>query len=279
MKNICKIFLLVLIFSNFSISQEVKDYVKYQEPRKILFIGNSYLYYGDSLHNHFKRMAEEYLEDYDGSASVKSATIGGARLKHHDVERLIKPKAISSIEKFDLIILDIMMPGIDGITFLKRFREKNQTTPVLMLSAIKNTNSKIKTFNLGCDDYLVKPFEPEELLLRINRLISPRTNKKFRKRVNFGEFEFDFDLGELKKKNKNIKLTTNELIILSYMCNNLNKTLTRDDLIYQLKNQNQSRTIDVVVTRLRKKIENDDKSSFLKTVRGKGYMLNSDYEN
>ena len=63
------------------------------------------------------------------------------------------------------------------------------------------------------------------------------------------------------------------------MCNNLNKTLTRDDLIYQLKNQNQSRTIDVVVTRLRKKIENDDKSSFLKTVRGKGYMLNSDYEN
>lgn len=180
---------------------------------------------------------------------------------------------------FNLMILDIMMPGINGITFLKRFREKNQTTPVLMLSAIKNTNSKIKTFNLGCDDYLVKPFEPEELLLRINRLISPRTNKKFRKRVNFGEFEFDFDLGELKKKNKNIKLTTNELIILSYMCNNLNKTLTRDDLIYQLKNQNQSRTIDVVVTRLRKKIENDDKSSFLKTVRGKGYMLNSDYEN
>ncbi len=180
---------------------------------------------------------------------------------------------------FNLMILDIMMPGIDGISFLKKLREKNQTMPVLMLSAIKNTNSKIQTFNLGCDDYLIKPFEPEELLLRINRLISPRTNKRLRKKVMFGEYEFDFDLGELKKQNKIISLTNNELIVLNYMCNNLNKMLTRDELIRQLQKTNQTRTIDVVVTRLRKKIENDDKSSFLKTVRGVGYMLNSEYEN
>lgn len=180
---------------------------------------------------------------------------------------------------FNLMILDIMMPGVDGITFLKNYRENNQTMPILMLSAIQDTESKIKTFNLGCDDYLVKPFEPEELLLRINRLISPRTSKKHRKKVMFGEFEFDFDLGELKKKNRTINLTSNELIILNYMCNNLNKTLARDDLIKQLHSKHQSRTIDVVITRLRKKIANDDKSSFLKTVRGIGYMLNSDYEN
>ena len=105
MKNIYKFFLIVLFFSNSLISQEALGLDKDYEPRTILFIGNSYLYYGDSLHNHFKRMAEEYLEDYDGAASVKSATIGGSRLKHHDVERLIMPKAISSIEKFDLVIL------------------------------------------------------------------------------------------------------------------------------------------------------------------------------
>ena len=105
MKNIYNFFLIVIFFSNSLISQELFEQNKDNEPRTILFIGNSYLYYGDSLHNHFKRMAEEYLEDYDGSASVKSATIGGSRLKHHNVERLIMPKAISSIEKFDLVIL------------------------------------------------------------------------------------------------------------------------------------------------------------------------------
>ena len=93
-----------LLFSNFLFSQESKIKTEEAQPETILFIGNSYLYYGDSLHNHFRRMVEEYFSDYDAS-SVKSATIGGSRLKHHNVERLIKPKAISSIEKFDLVIL------------------------------------------------------------------------------------------------------------------------------------------------------------------------------
>ena len=105
MKNIYKTFFVLLFISNSVVSQQVEELDKADQPRTILFIGNSYLYYGDSLHNHFKRMVEEYLVDYNGSASVKSATIGGARLKHHDVERLIKPKEISPIKKFDLIIL------------------------------------------------------------------------------------------------------------------------------------------------------------------------------
>ena len=105
MKNIYKTFFVLLFISNSVVSQQVEEFDKADQPRTILFIGNSYLYYGDSLHNHFKRMVEEYLVDYNGAASVKSATIGGARLKHHDVERLIKPKEISPIQKFDLIIL------------------------------------------------------------------------------------------------------------------------------------------------------------------------------
>ena len=159
MKNICKIFLLVLIFPNFSISQEVKDYFKYQEPRKILFIGNSYLYYGDSLHNHFKRMAEEYLEDYDGSASVKSATIGGARLKHHDVERLIKPKAISSIEKFDLIILQ----GGSSEPLTERNRQEFTFYAKKHIESIRKNDSKAALYMTHAYVKPHKDFKPNQI--------------------------------------------------------------------------------------------------------------------
>ena len=97
---------LILIFSTQVVFGKQKpEITNIEEPETILFIGNSYLYYNDSLHNHFKRMVEEYKNDFDGGASVKSSTIGGSRLKHHDVERLIQPKAISAIEKFELVIL------------------------------------------------------------------------------------------------------------------------------------------------------------------------------
>jgi len=97
---------LLLIFSTQVVfSKEIPNVTNIEEPETILFVGNSYLYYNDSLHNHFKRMVEEHRSDFNGGDSVKSSTIGGSRLKHHDVERLIQPKAISSIEKFELVIL------------------------------------------------------------------------------------------------------------------------------------------------------------------------------
>ena len=101
--NFLKTVVVFFLFSNYLASQEPIIESKGAQPKTILFIGNSYLYYGDSVHNHFRRMVEEYFIGYV-SSSVKSATIGGARLKHHNVERLIKAKAISSIEKFNLII-------------------------------------------------------------------------------------------------------------------------------------------------------------------------------
>ena len=105
MKAYFIIYISLVFVSQTSIAKEIPQIIEIDHPETILFIGNSYLYYNDSLHNHFKRIVEEYDTDFDGSASVKSSTIGGSRLKHHDVERLIKPKAISSIEKFELIIL------------------------------------------------------------------------------------------------------------------------------------------------------------------------------
>jgi hypothetical protein len=143
-----------LLFSNFLFSQESKIKTEEAQPETILFIGNSYLYYGDSLHNHFRRMVEEYFSGYDAS-SVKSATIGGSRLKHHNVERLIKPKAISSIEKFDLVILQ----GGSGETltidsrkefsyFVKKhvqtIRENNSQAALYMTHAYVEPHKKIR---------------------------------------------------------------------------------------------------------------------------------------
>ena len=108
MKKI-SISLLILVFVNYSsiadvITPEIKK-LKRTPPKSVLFIGNSYLYYNDSLHNHFKRMADEKYPGYEGSINVKSSTIGGSRLKHHNLDHLLKPKAISSISKFELVVL------------------------------------------------------------------------------------------------------------------------------------------------------------------------------
>ena len=185
---------------------------------------------------------------------------------------------LTSFFLFDLIILDIMMPHTDGIEFLESFRKKNVRIPILMLSALDNIEKKIKTYKKGCDDYLVKPFEPLELILRINKLLSPRVNLKISQKIVFGDFEFDSNLQELRNKDKLIKLTYKESMILDFLGKNLNKAISRDDIAKFLKIRENSRSVDVFITRLRKKIENIDGSSFLKTIRGKGYMLKSDYE-
>ena len=172
MKNIYKLILIVLFFSNSLFSQEVDNYDKNQEPRTILFIGNSYLYYGDSLHNHFKRMVEEYLEDYDGGASVKSATIGGARLKHHDVERLIMPKAISSIKKFDLVILQ----GGSSEPLTQENRKEFSYYATKHIESIKANNSKAALYMTHA---YVKPHKDfEENQIRVIEEIYTKVGKE-----------------------------------------------------------------------------------------------------
>ncbi|MAI85068.1 MAG: DNA-binding response regulator [Rickettsiales bacterium] len=180
--------------------------------------------------------------------------------------------------KFDLIILDIMMPKVNGIIFLEKLRKMDNKTPVLMLSAISDIKKKLQTYRLGSDDYLLKPFEPEELIFKIKKLIQPRINLKINNKILFGNFEFDFNLQELKKNNKQIKLTNKELMILDFLGKNINIQISREKIAQNLKISNTSRTVDVFIARLRKKIENKDGSSFLKTIRGKGYVLKSDYE-
>ena len=180
---------------------------------------------------------------------------------------------------FDLVILDIMMPNKDGIQFLNYFRTLDFNTPVLMLTADNQIEKKKASYSNGCDDYLVKPFEPSELLLRIKKLLNPRFNKNISsKRIYFGDFEFDLKLKVLSKNNISISLTSTETLIIEYLTQNLNKEISREKISNLLGDGINLRSVDVTITRLRKKLISDHDHSFLRTIRGKGYMLVSEYD-
>ncbi len=185
----------------------------------------------------------------------------------------------SELFSFDLIVLDIMMPKKSGIEFLNKFRKTNTSVPIIMLTANSQLEKKTKSFNFGCDDYLIKPFEPIELVLRINKLLNPRINKlKKSSEFFFGEFKYNLNTKSLKKNEKHIGLTGAEQYLLEILVNNINKEVSREFVIQKLKLDSNLRSIDVLVNRLRKKITSSGNISFLKTIRGKGYMLISEYE-
>ena len=185
----------------------------------------------------------------------------------------------SELFSFDLIVLDIMMPKKSGIEFLNKFRKTNTSVPIIMLTANSQLEKKTKSFNFGCDDYLIKPFEPIELVLRINKLLNPRINKlKKSSEFFFGEFKYNLNTKSLKKNEKHIGLTGAEQYLLEILVNNINKEVSREFVIQKLKLDSNPRSIDVLVNRLRKKITSSGNISFLKTIRGKGYMLISEYE-
>ena len=176
------------------------------------------------------------------------------------------------IIKFDLIILDVMMPGKNGLEFIEENKEKIET-PIILLTAKGEANDRVEGLEIGADDYLAKPFEPKELILRIiNILNKTKANKK--KRV----IEFDnikIDLNKLSiVKNKNIfKINNTEKIILEKMINDPGKTFSRNE-IGKLIDIDKERSVDVIITRLRKKIETDPKNpKYLQTLRGAGYVL------
>ena len=186
-------------------------------------------------------------------------------------------KAREKIEniEFDLIVLDIMMPGESGLKLTNSLKKNNFKTPILLLSALGNTDDRIKGLETGASDYLAKPFEPKELLLRIKNLIQKnKFNKQIKKIVKFGPYSFNLKNETLKKNGKIFVLTSSEAKLLYILAKNDGKPIFRYDLSKILNIPNTSRALDVQITRLRNKIENNKKfPTYIQTVRGRGYVL------
>tara|TARA_B100001123_G_C15241555_1_gene999302 strand:+ start:385 stop:1065 length:681 start_codon:yes stop_codon:yes gene_type:complete len=175
---------------------------------------------------------------------------------------------------FDLVIIDRMMPSGDGINLIKSVKEKNNK-PVIMLTAMNESQNRIEGLKYGADDYLSKPFEPEELHLRIQKLLNLYQNENnIINKVVFGDFIFDVVKMQLSKKSKNIYLTEGENDLLMKLINKKNKIVLREELADSEFDESELRKVDVQITRLRHKIEDNPKQPhFIKTIRGKGYKL------
>ena len=176
------------------------------------------------------------------------------------------------IIKFDLIILDIMMPGQSGLDFIKEFKKKIDT-PIILLTAKGEAKERIKGLEYGADDYLPKPFEPKELTLRIKNILDKTKQTNQKRIINFENIKIDLNKMTIIKNEKEYKINNTEKIILEKMINSPGKTFSRED-IGILIDLDKERSIDVIITRLRKKIELDPKKpKFLQTIRGTGYVL------
>ena len=174
--------------------------------------------------------------------------------------------------KFDLIILDIMMPGKNGLEFIEDHKQ-DLNTPIILLTAKGKANERVEGLEIGADDYLPKPFEPKELLLRIKNILKKTTLVEQKRIVEFENVKIDLNKLLIVKNDNEFKINNTEKIILEKMINNPGKTFKRED-IGKLIDLNKERSIDVIITRLRKKIEiNPKKPKFLQTIRGEGYVL------
>jgi two-component system phosphate regulon response regulator OmpR len=182
--------------------------------------------------------------------------------------------ALQKIEiiEFDLIILDIMMPGKSGLEFIKENKDI-LIAPIILLTAKGEPNERIEGLEIGADDYLPKPFEPKELILRIQNIIEKTKKNYQRKVIEFQNIKIDLNKQLIFKKENEYKINNTEKKILEKMINNPGKTFSRED-IGMLIDLDKERSIDVIITRLRKKIEINPKNpKFLQTIRGAGYVL------
>ncbi|MEP2919525.1 response regulator [Sulfitobacter sp.] len=191
-------------------------------------------------------------------------------------------RVLSGLE-FDMLIMDVMMPGEDGVSLTRSLRE-TLTTPILLLTAKGETGNRIEGLEAGADDYLAKPFEPKELLLRINailrRMPDALPEESAPKVLSLGPIRYDMERGEMWQGEELVRLTATEIQLMKIFSAKPGEPLSRSKLVEELgrdRGQAQERAVDVQITRLRRKIEADPKQPrYLQTVRGAGYMLAPD---
>lgn len=207
----------------------------------------------------------ELLSRYLTKQGYRASTANGADEARSKMQGL----------KYDLLIIDIMMPGEDGLTLTRALREHHDV-PIILLTALGEADQRIAGLRSGADDYLPKPFEPEELLLRIDNVFRRTGKNPTADKVVFGPYGYDLTKGILRKNGKQMKLTTGEQTLLSLLAGQAGAVVSRYILSENIKAQSE-RAVDVQMTRLRRKLEDDtSEPQYLLTVRGEGYRLVSD---
>ncbi len=200
-----------------------------------------------------------------------------------DAENTEQAKIIMESLIFDLLVIDIMMPGQNGLEFLREIRQTN-SIPTLMLTAMSSPENRLDGLEYGADDYMTKPFEPRELLLRIQNILK-RFTKNLKKsegeeNTRFGPFIFNQKSKNLYKNDVPVHLTTSEQNLLKCFCKSPNTPFSREDINYSLGGNMEIRSIDVAIARIRRKIEIDQRYPiYLQTVRGIGWMLQTHEDN
>ncbi len=209
------------------------------------------------------RLVCRYLSDHDYMA-LRAENADEARLALEDME-------------FDALVVDVMMPGESGLEFVQDLRKRNVNVPVLLLTALGEIEDRVAGFEVGADDYLSKPFEPKELLLRLNAILRRTQKKKAATRFKIGRWVFDEALQSLDDGAQQVRLTTMEMNLLRALARTPGIAVSREELASVCELDAGERTIDVQVTRLRRKLEEDTKNPrHLQTIRGKGYLLRVD---
>ena len=208
--------------------------------------------------NRIRELIKEYLEENDFIVSTAN-----------DAEEA--SEKIKLID-FEIIVLDIMMPGESGLALTKKLR-KNISTPIILLTAKGEVDDRIIGLESGADDYLVKPFSPKELLLRINNILKKTKEETLEEKIKIGENLLNLKKMIVEKNGKTIKLNGTEKKLLENMIFSKGKTFSREE-IGKIINISKERSVDVMITRLRQKLEYDPKNpQYLQTVRGSGYVL------
>lgn len=210
-----------------------------------------------------RKLVSRYLNEH-GFLALSAADAGEA-------------KELLKISQFDALVLDVMMPGQDGRELTQELRQKSDI-PVVLLTALSETDDKLSGFHSGADDYLTKPFDPQELVLRLQAILRRRPKVEVEEvSVKIGEWVFDPTQNELAKEGESIRLTDVEATLLKALASRSGEILSREKLADLCAMDAGERTIDVQVTRLRKKLGEDSKAPrYLQTVRGKGYLLRAE---
>ena len=184
---------------------------------------------------------------------------------------------LATTEKYDILVVDRMLPELDGITIIKTIRGAGNNTPIIILSALAEVDDKVKGLRAGGDDYLVKPFSFSELLARVEVLVNRKTNRSEREVVlTAGDLEINILSRKVKRKGKDIALQSREFKLLEYMLTHKNQVVTRTMLLEKVWDYHfdpQTNVIDVHISRLRNKINNGFDKSLITTVRGAGYII------